>query len=371
MGLARTWGAIGGATLAALLVGLLAAPRAVYDGFLWRYLWGPVYADAHNASCVVLESGTPQLEYTGAACQTAAGIVSEPGYTVVSEVVYMLVLLYALVGVLLLLRRLSIPVDRRLFYALVPFMLFGGALRTVEDAFDAGLAAGAEPVLTYPLNTWLISPLIYVTVFALTLGGLVGCRLLERRGVIEGYERGLAVVGTAALLAALGALTWLGVTTEYVRLLPQFTLLTVGFATLFALSIWYWLERSRPLVNAGTGFAGAVVIWAHAIDGVANVIGLDWAAELGYGSDLVGKHPVNRVIVDITSGILPPGLLGTIGDAWPFLVVKLVVATVIVSVFDEQIFEESPRYAYLLLIAITAVGLGPGTRDMLRMTFGI
>jgi uncharacterized membrane protein len=39
--------------------------------------------------------------------------------------------------------------------------------------------------------------------------------------------------------------------------------------------------------------------------------------------------------------------------------------------FTEEFMEESTRYALLLLIAITAVGLGPGTRDLLRVTFGI
>ena len=64
-------------------------------------------------------------------------------------------------------------------------------------------------------------------------------------------------------------------------------------------------------------------------------------------------------------------LVGLAGTAWPFLLVKIVAALAVVWVFDEQIFEESPRYAILLLIAIVAVGLGPGTRDMLRATFGI
>jgi uncharacterized membrane protein len=40
-------------------------------------------------------------------------------------------------------------------------------------------------------------------------------------------------------------------------------------------------------------------------------------------------------------------------------------------VFDEEIMEESPRFSVLLLVAILAVGLGPGTRDMLRATFGV
>jgi uncharacterized membrane protein len=51
--------------------------------------------------------------------------------------------------------------------------------------------------------------------------------------------------------------------------------------------------------------------------------------------------------------------------------VKLVVALAVVWIFDEQIFEDNPRYAILLLVAIVAVGLGPGTRDMIRATFGI
>ncbi|ERH09707.1 MAG: membrane protein of unknown function DUF63 [halophilic archaeon J07HX64] len=33
--------------------------------------------------------------------------------------------------------------------------------------------------------------------------------------------------------------------------------------------------------------------------------------------------------------------------------------------------DESPRFGIMLLGAIIAVGLGPGTRDMLRFTFGI
>jgi len=40
-------------------------------------------------------------------------------------------------------------------------------------------------------------------------------------------------------------------------------------------------------------------------------------------------------------------------------------------VFNGEMFEESPRYTLLLLITVLAVGLGPGSRDMLRATFGI
>jgi uncharacterized membrane protein len=43
----------------------------------------------------------------------------------------------------------------------------------------------------------------------------------------------------------------------------------------------------------------------------------------------------------------------------------------VVWVFEDGVFEDSPRYTMLLLVAVLAVGLGPGTRDMLRATLGV
>jgi uncharacterized membrane protein len=114
-----------------------------------------------------------------------------------------------------------------------------------------------------------------------------------------------------------------------------------------------------------------VILWGHTLDGVANVIASDWALAIGLPFEYSAKHPVNRFIIDATQGILPESTAATIGTAWPFLLVKVIAALLVVWLFDETIFEESPRYAILLLIAILAVGLGPGTRDMLRATFGI
>ena len=102
------------------------------------------------------------------------------------------------------------------------------------------------------------------------------------------------------------------------------------------------------------------------------------ASAESYGS----KHVVNRAVVRYTEaayvrfeawGLVESSqyLVDTFGTAWPFLLLKVGAAVAVVWVFDRQIFEESPRYAYLLFIAILAVGLGPGTRDTLRATLGI
>ena len=143
----QLWLGVVGTLIGVLVVGALFARELVYDRFIWQYFWGPVAADGNGAQCAVIRDGGVSYLFSTAECTSAdaAGeIVAYPGYTLVSEVGYVLVLLLALVGVYLLLRRLAIGDSRSLFYALFPFMLFGGALRTIEDAGIAALAAEAS-----------------------------------------------------------------------------------------------------------------------------------------------------------------------------------------------------------------------------------
>ena len=366
----RLWAGGVGVGLLGLVLGAIAFPEAVYDGFVWHYFWGPVQADANSAVCAIRPGSTVEYIYDAGACANATEPVSYPGYTLVSEIGYMITLLVALTGVVFLLRRLDLGTDRGFFYALLPFVFLGGALRVVEDANDA-VPAG-EALITYPLNTLLISPIIYFTVFGLTLGTVVAAVAAERAGVIERYARPLLGAGIAFLAVTLGYLASLRLSgAEGVEFYPQVLVVVLVGATAAALANWALVERIAPQVNAGTGLIGLVILWGHAVDGVANVVGLDWMTALGAGPNLVPKHPVNQFVVDVTAATLPASVLAVTGDTWPFLLVKLVAATFVLWVFEEEIFEESPRYTMLLLVAVLAVGLGPGTRDMLRATFGV
>jgi uncharacterized membrane protein len=369
----RTWLGIALAAVAALVAGVFAFPRLVYDRFLWQYFWGPVYADAHNARCAVQRDVGIDILGSASACQAAAerGLaVAYPGYTLVSEAGYMITLLFALIGVLLLLRRLEIADDKNLVLALVPFMLFGGALRVVEDANDA-VPAGVDAAISYPENVLLISPIIYVTVFVVTLAALLGSKKLESAGYVDEYTHALTAIGTGAFLATFGYLVALSFTTEFVALHVQVLLTVVFLATVISIALYKLADLYSPKINAGTGVVGLVVLWGHAIDGVANVIAADWLPVLGVHLEYGAKHPVNRIIIAVTDQFLPEGLASAMGTSWPFLVVKMAVALLVISLFDERLFDESPRYAVLLMVAVVAVGLGPGTRDMIRTTFGI
>ncbi len=354
------------AGLVAVVGGALAFPRQVYDEFLWQYFWGPVYADAHGANCVERVGGQ-----TSIGCSTPGAVTAEPGYTVVSTVTYAVVLVFALIGVILLLNRLNIEADRRVFFALFPFMLFGGALRVVEDASVAMLDATGELVIPFPWSAAIISPFIYVTVFAVVLASLVASVYAERRGAVEDYTRLLAAVGVVALAVTILALSYLSATTDVLDFYPVVPLVVFGGATLVAALFWVLSERYAPTINEATGFMGALIVWGHTVDGTANVLSLDWAEEIGLPVDYGSKHVANRAIRDVTQAIQPPEVTAAIGVTWPFLLVKIAVAVFVVWIFNDEIFEDSPRYALLILVAVLAVGLGPGTRDTLRATFGI
>jgi uncharacterized membrane protein len=302
---------------------------------------------------------------------SSIGPIAEPGYTIVSEVGYAVILIVMLVGVGLLLRRLAIERYRAGFFALIPFMFLGGALRVVEDVNNRAIDLSVDQAIPYPWNTLLISPLIYFTVFFLALGAVLVAIRLDHSGRVEGYEYPLAGIGTALLVVNLLILAGLAATQEYVSFHPLILIVNLVGAVVATAATWYAIDRFAPDLHAGTGLMGVPIIFGQAIDGVANVVGLDWASELGLGYDLVPKHPVNAFVVDVTSSLLPASVIEVTGDAWPFLLIKLVAAGFVIWLFDEQVLEENPRFTIMLLIAVVAVGLGPGTRDMLRATFGV
>jgi len=353
--------------------------RRVYHGFIWRYFWGPVHADAKGVDCFVRfpdRGETLTGAEAGNGCARGAydaAFVAEPGYTVVSTIGYILVLVFMLAGVYLLLERFDLsPYDKFLF-ALVPFMLFGGALRTVEDAFVAAQDAGQTPAVEFPASALLISPFIYFTVFAIALAAFLASKWLASTGRTDTYYAPLAAFGGGSLAVTMGYLFFLSATTAYVTLHASILLIVLGVATVTAVLTYAVIDRYWPIVNAGTGLMGLVVIWGHAIDGAANVLANDWVQRVWDLGNYSPKHPFNRLLIDVTRSLQGGQHVGGIyvGDGWPFFFVKIAVPVLILSVFDEQFMEDSPRFAVMLLLAIVAVGLGPGTRDMVRIAFAI
>ena len=362
-----------GGVVTTIIAAVLFTER-VYYGFLWRFFWGPVEADSQGVNCLIYQRDSGEIISGGAnACANAQNaFVAEPGYTIVSTISYILILVFMLGGVYLLFERLTLEPYNQFFYSLVPLMLFGGALRVVEDSFVAAQRANEVPAIEFPASAAFISPFIYFTVFGIGLVSLLFTKWLARADLTDTFHRPFGLIGTGWLVGTFGYLLYLSGTNEWATLHGSVLVISIGIATAAAAVTYLGVDRFRPEVNAGTGLMGLVVLWGHAIDGIANVLANDWSQIWNLG-EYGAKHPFNRFIIDATTTVQGgTDIAGVyVGTAWPFFFVKLAVPVLILSVFDKDFFEESPRFAIMLLGAIVAVGLGPGTRDMIRLAFGI
>lgn len=318
----RTYLLAGGAAAALFAAATVALPDLFYDRFLWKYFWGPVVADAANRATAV-----------------HGGVVAHRGYNLVNEVGYGLLMGYFLLLLVQLLRRFDLGAGRGFVLQFVPFVVFGGLLRVVEDA----------GILSVPLRYLVISPLIYFTVFAVVLVVLVAAVVLERRGAVADHRRVVAGTGTAA---ALGTAALLLVTVEPVAawMLPA-SLGIAAAAFLPAAALGLALAGEYPGVGRLLSWEPAVILYGHLLDGSATALSLE---VLGYGE----KHPVVAAFVKVA------------GTAYAFIPLKLVVIGGILY-WLEAGREEDPRFTNLVLLGILAVGLGPGTRNTVRAVLGI
>ena len=123
--------------LGILGVGSLLLPDIFWDGFLWKYFAGPVYADARGETI---------------------DNISE-GYNPVNTLGYGLILSLSVYWIHTFLEGRNVDIDRRFALALIPYILLGSTLRVLEDA----------DFFSEPVNYLMISPLIYIVVGLFTL----------------------------------------------------------------------------------------------------------------------------------------------------------------------------------------------------------
>ncbi len=118
-------------------IGCFALPDLVWDGFVWKYLWGPIVADGGGDS---------------------GGI--KPGYNMfntMANAVWMI--LFALWSINLG-KTLKWKLDDRLYPPVIMFVILGAITRTLEDMV----------MIQRPLNYLFITPVIYLKLAFLVVG---------------------------------------------------------------------------------------------------------------------------------------------------------------------------------------------------------
>lgn len=258
-------------------------------------------------------------------------------YTLVDTLTYALILLVCVWLVYRWLESYKISVDRSFVYALVPWIIFGGVLRVVEDT---GVVANDLYVL-------LTTPLIFFVIFAIAMPVLYLSSRLERMGKISSCMKMFGSVGLALTLGGLVFLVWFGVTSSHLNLIVGVIILAmtgISSAILFCI-LKYGFKWSFV-----SDWLYQILITGHMLDASATSYGIDLHA-IPY----VEQHVVGAAMIELT------------GTAFVMFPLKLLVLIPGIYILELYRREGASGIWYLILLAMIMVGLAPGIRSLLRM----
>jgi uncharacterized membrane protein len=258
-------------------------------------------------------------------------------------------------AILLLLYMYETPIREATVLGFAPWMVSGAALHVF---YLLGEMVG-EPVYPAALNPLFSAPTVYLTTFVVASGiwvlSLVVARILGNPGVAPRYL-GLSGLGVAVILVTLLVFQAMGLET----LSPVIPILTVIAAAVLTFVVYIMLGTWRTYILVEARYVGALVLFAHVLDGLSTAVGVD---VLGRGE----RSAVPRAILEFSAGLPTEPYLGV---GWLFLVVKVLVAVVVIVLFADYV-RERPSEGNLLFGLVAAVGLGPATNNLLLFMLGV
>jgi uncharacterized membrane protein len=379
-----------------LVLGLLAAPRVFWDEFLYPYFWQSIEADASNAGG------------------------SAEAYNAVNTLAYALILVPAIVLIYRVLERLKVRVDTRFVLMLTPFLVLGGAARALEDA----------QYFSKPLSYAFISPLIYIAEGLFVLALVVASWWVVRARASGGLGRGVAA-WTAAFLpgAAALALFHLSPSGGLAAPIPA-PILIAAIACAYLVGLVLLQRPKAAGLHGFVGNAGALLLGLSAFLIARWILAGGWGAQQGaQAATHAGEVPVivgmaalatlitasalfllasrfprlANMLTPLTvllffaqyldgaatywgvdhfgyqeKHVLPGFLMSLTGTAAVMFPLKagfvLLVSYLTDVWFRADLYDkggEISSFGGLLKLTVIALGMGPGTRDMLRLAMGV
>ncbi|MFC7132610.1 MULTISPECIES: DUF63 family protein [Salinibaculum] len=277
---------------------------------------------------------------------------------------YTVVLLVGTVLVLALLNAIRPPVTQWTVIAFVPWMIAGSALHVF---YQLGQIYSVEiyPAIVRPFFS---APSVYLTTFIVMgavwiISAILGMGEQSKTKGSDVIAQYLGTTGVGVSLALVGLLAWQGLDPQVgaeITFVDRFIPL-VGIVATMALTfvVYILIGAWRTYIIAEARYVGAVVLFAHLLDGVTTTIGVDI---LGTGE----RSVIPARIIEF-AGTLPTAQY--LGTGWLFLVVKLLVAVAIVVVFADYVRDE-PNQGNLLFAFVAAVGLGPAMNNVFLFLLG-
>lgn len=251
-------------------------------------------------------------------------------YNVVNTIVYGLILIAAVFGTYTLLERLKIKIDKKLFYAVIPFILFGGSARALRDHTEISTIFQNAPQL-------FCSPIIYFIVFAVALGSLLFGIAIQKKLKFE-YWKTMALVGFAILAYNIGNF----------RIENWAAVAMIGGLFAFWLAVLFGFSHFKPKIlsrmNAG-------ILSSHLLDASSTFTALTF---FGYRE----QHVLPTFLIDLAGGAA--------AGAWIMFPLKILVVGGVLLLLDK--YRENGQFKNFLKLIILILGLALGTRDFLTVS---
>ncbi|MFW6304878.1 MAG: DUF63 family protein [Candidatus Saliniplasma sp.] len=351
-----------------LIFGSLILPELFWDSFLFRFLWGPVLADARD--------------------EPVNGI--SEGYNWVNTLAYGLVVALSLLGIYEIIDHYDIEVNKNFVLSLLPWLLLGGSLRALEDAglFRESIAPlfispiiyfvlGISAILTMVLGSWLnelghtsrafvlVPPLLIFLLLRLKFYTVLSVVMFAVLVVFYFVGIKYRWQNEKYLFSAYGG-SFLAVAliycTHYILTLqdsnPWEVPIILGYAflatSLFVTTL-YLLQRSDRISKGSLSILNLLIVFAHFFDASSTYRGIEY---YGY----VEKHVVPTLLIDLT------------GTSLVMYLLKLLIIVGSIYVLDVGLREELKdmrSVTVLVKFVIIVLGLAPGFRNMLRLAMGV
>ena len=321
-----------------LFLGYLIAPRLIYDQFIWKYFWGPIVSDAVGYD----------VSYQG--------IAAAEKYTIVSEIIYGVLIASVLFGLYSLFRQWNVKLTNAFFFAVLPYVIFGSITRVLEDA----------QFFKEPLIYWFIAPLIYIQIllwfFLFLILGHFLSPLVKNKRVNE--HSFIFIGGFVLLVLSIYFLI------QEILLIQQvdasavrFDIVAVDFSLVGGVCLFVYLVaiffKQKEILQPYRNSLNLSMIAGHLLDGFTSWISIYDPFNIGIFG-YYEKHPASNFLMEL----------------WPplFPIVKFLLILGVIYVFDILYKDDLKHYRYLIFllkIGIFILGFAPGLRDLLRVMMGV
>jgi Predicted membrane protein len=262
----------------------------------------------------------------------------EQPYNIVETLTYALILVAAVFLIYRWFKKSDIAIDGPFVLATIPYVIFGGVLRVIQDTH----------MIQSDIQFLIVTPFIYFIIFFYTISILIISRYLTKQGMWGNYLTLYAGAGIFSVFCVSLVLVGWGMTHAHLDLfvlavIPLMAVTATILVWSFMRYVLNWKYVTDPLY--------LTLLFGQLLDASATSYGIDLHPSIHY----IEQHVVGSSLIEMTH------------TAFVMFPLKLVVLFPAIYIMEQYRKEANPAFWHLVLLAMIVVGFAPGIRDMTRM----